>query len=95
MIGYLDSSYNALNRQQSNHDTHRNTFQISPNQIPRANQVNNNNNNVNNIQPNAQSAIYKIPTLLTRFMAELFDAFYIQLIKISLVIVIASYTDLL
>lgn len=38
---------------------------------------------------------YKVPSLAKRFMAEFFDAVYIQCCKIVLAIILLNYTDLM
>jgi hypothetical protein len=90
-VTQLDSNYDHVNQntrqaQANNHHNHHN----------HAHQINqqNNNQNINN-QINAHLVVYKIPTLFTRLMAEIFDAFYIQLIKIFIAIALVNYTDLL
>ena len=98
----MDSNYD-----QANSNTRQNPIQINNNpnthhqhhhhpahQINPQN-VNPNLNNNNNNQINAHLIIYKIPTLFTRLMAEIFDALYIQLIKIFIAIALVNYTDLL
>lgn len=38
--------------------------------------------------------IYRVPTLLRRFLAEIIDAFYIQVLKIIIALVLINYTNL-
>jgi hypothetical protein len=38
---------------------------------------------------------YRVPTLLKRFLAEIFDCIYIQLVKIVIVIALLNYTELM
>ncbi len=40
-------------------------------------------------------SIYKVPSLGRRFAAECLDAFYIQCVKIALVLFFINYTDLM
>lgn len=46
-------------------------------------------------QQNHVQNIYKVPSLVRRFTAECFDAFYIQCFKIALALMILNYTDLM
>jgi hypothetical protein len=38
--------------------------------------------------------VYKVPSMWKRFLAELIDAFYIQLVKLIIVLVLINYTSL-
>lgn len=38
---------------------------------------------------------YKIPTLMKRFMAEVLDFIYIQLLKVVIVVMLLNYTELM
>ena len=42
-----------------------------------------------------QVSVYKVPSLARRFAAECFDAFYIQVIKIVMALLVVNYTDLM
>lgn len=101
LVTVLDSTYYQVNPVQqenvtqlnNNHNHHHHhANQINPQNV---NQNVNNNNNNNSTQINAHLVIYKIPTLFTRLMAEIFDALYIQLVKIFIAIALVNYTDLL
>lgn len=39
--------------------------------------------------------IYKVPTLYRRFLAELFDAVYVQIIKVIIALLLLNYTNLM
>ncbi len=86
----LDSTYYQVNPVQQ-----ENATQLNNNHNHQINPQNVNNNNNNSSQVNAHLVIYKIPTLFTRLMAEVFDALYIQLVKIFIAIALVNYTDLL
>ncbi len=39
--------------------------------------------------------IYKVPSLFRRFLAELFDAVYVQIIKVIIALLLLNYTNLM
>lgn len=62
--------------------------------------ISNEEQNSSQIERNQQNItyineIYKIPSLARRFLAEAFDAIYVQLFKIMILFSIISYTDLM